>query len=565
MRVERYELLASAVAGRAIGVAGATDNSPTYSDGNTIFLADGDDPGARIIGLGVQAAMLAAHSLRPSLMRRLVGRPALARRYLALEAWRALSALDGVIPPMSVGPAPLQLTSTPEDSMWVAQSRTPIADPPPAFGTIRPRAVLSRDRSDPTAPAAGNRPESQGGLQRLELDDDESQESSVLALLSSPNTSNNLVAKLLAKAFGLGRQRSSDPGGAELPIGAARSARQGGRHTDASLFPANLEPLELPATDGGGVLYPEWDAGRRCYRPQWCAVYETSVPLDGLRPLEHRPNDRISRQLARLGAGLERRRRQMQGDVIDLDAAMEAQVEILSGSAPSEGLYVENQRRRRSLAVLLLLDVSGSSGESGSSAVTVHERQRRAAADLLEALYVLGDRVSLYGFRSEGRSAVTVSGVKSFDEPLTGVCFDRLAALTPGGFTRLGAAIRHATHVLDRYGGTDQRLLVVLSDGFPYDAGDGYDGSYGEADARRALGEARRRGIGCLCLTLGSSTDTGARRRVFGSAAHASAEELDDLAPLIGKLFRRAIASAETQRRVAERHRATGPRPETAA
>ena len=96
----------------------------------------------------------------------------------------------------------------------------------------------------------------------------------------------------------------------------------------------------------------------------------------------------------------------------------------------------------------------------------------------------------------------------------------RLDGLVPGAYTRLGAAIRHGAAVLEKRGGTSRRLLVVLSDGFAYDHG--YEGAYGEADARRALAEARRRGTGCLCLSIGAGTDAEALRRVFGTAAHAT-------------------------------------------
>ena len=87
-------------------------------------------------------------------------------------------------------------------------------------------------------------------------------------------------------------------------------------------------------------------------------------------------------------------------------------------------------------------------------------------------------------------------------------------------YTRMGAAIRHGSSVLEEQGGTVRRLLVVLSDGFAYDHS--YEGDYAEADARRALAEARRRGTACLCLSIGAGTDAESLRRVFGTAAHAS-------------------------------------------
>jgi nitric oxide reductase activation protein len=127
----------------------------------------------------------------------------------------------------------------------------------------------------------------------------------------------------------------------------------------------------------------------------------------------------------------------------------------------------------------------------------------------------------------------------------------RLAGCVPGAYTRLGAAIRHSGAVLEREAGTSRRLLVVLSDGFAYDHG--YEGAYGEADARRALAEGRRRGTGCLCLSVGAATDAAALRRVFGTAAHAVVPRTEQLPGVIGPLFRFAIGSSEAQRRTTQR------------
>ena len=104
--------------------------------------------------------------------------------------------------------------------------------------------------------------------------------------------------------------------------------------------------------------------------------------------------------------------------------------------------------------------------------------------------------------------------------------------------------------MLERHGGTSRRLLVVLSDGLAYDHG--YERLYGAADARRALAEARRRGTGCLCLTIGASTDVDELRRVFGSAAHATTARLEQLNQMIGPLFRAALRSAEVRRRISQ-------------
>jgi nitric oxide reductase activation protein len=319
--------------------------------------------------------------------------------------------------------------------------------------------------------------------------------------------------------------------------------------TSTSGAPASLDPTA--AFVPRARTYPEWDARRRRYRPDWCTVHERDPRPEDLAPMAMPDGRALRRPLARLGTGLVRTPRQPQGDDIDVDAAVEARVEALAGSTPSEAVYVESLRRRRDLAVLVLLDISGSAGEPGPAGRTVHEHQRTAAAALTTALHDLGERVALYAFNSQGRRAVHVTRVKGFDDRLDGQAVRRLGGLVPAAYTRLGAAIRHGASVLEERGGTARRLLLVLSDGFAYDHG--YEGPYGEADARRALAEVRRRGTGCLCLSVGASTGPAALRRVFGTAAHATVPTPDQLPGLIGPLFRAALRSAESQRRVFQR------------
>jgi hypothetical protein len=86
---------------------------------------------------------------------------------------------------------------------------------------------------------------------------------------------------------------------------------------------------------------------------------------------------------------------------------------------------------------------------------------------------------------------------------------------------------------------TSAGLLVVLSDGFPYD--DGYESRYAEADSYKALEELRADSVACLCLSIGASTGTDALDRVFGSASHANAATLGELSPKMDELFLGAL------------------------
>jgi nitric oxide reductase activation protein len=372
-------------------------------------------------------------------------------------------------------------------------------------------------------------------------------------MFTSPVGGGGFIGKWLKKMLSSARKtgRGGGPPGADTPTHRMNSGNRGVHAVSSLAYVSSddhgdVEGHQILAPDG--VTYPEWDVIRRRYRDAWCTVREVEPKIKASATSAIDDAIGMRRPLSRLGMGLHRRHRQPQGDDIDIDAAVEARVEVRAGSVPDEAVYLDSLRRRRDLSVLLLLDVSGSAGEPGTMGRTVHEQQRAAVANLMVALHDLGDRVALYAYYSQGRRAVSMVPVKRFDDHLDSRAMKRLNSLEPGAYSRLGAAIRHGSAVLEARGGTSRRLLVVLSDGLAYDHG--YERAYGAADARRALTEARRRGTGCVCLTIGAGTDVQSLRRVFGSTAHATIARPDQLAGLIGPLFRSALRSAEVRRKV---------------
>jgi hypothetical protein len=547
---QRLALLVSALAGRTVVVASGAPGEPAWTDGITVFIDAEASSVRQLESATVQASLLASGSLAPDLMRKLVRRPGLARRYLAVEGQRALAANDDLLPYAVRSLIDLDLasrTTSPTESLSVAAARGDIADPPATFGLIRARSLVSTHAAAAHAESRGpHSPRRDAKKELAKLDDDAADGQDVEDPFSSPVGGGGAIGKLLQLLLRRVRQLGGGgPPGAETPTHRSPDGIRGaGAVTSTSAGASEVDDVD----DSEGRKYPEWDVHRRRYRHDWCTVQESDPPRKQGHSFERPDVHALRRPLTRLGIGLDRCHRQTQGDDIDVDAAVEARVEMLAGSAPGEAVYLDSLRRRRDLAVLVLLDISGSSSEAGTFGQTVHEQQRAAAAALTVALHDLGDRVALYAYQSQGRSAVHMLPVKRFDENLGAVVMQRLGSLTPGAYSRLGAAIRHGTAVISEKAGTSRRLLVVLSDGLAYDHG--YERVYGAADARRALGEARRQGIGCLCLTIGAGTDTADLGRVFGSAAHASIPKPRQLADVIGPLFRAALRSADLRRKV---------------
>lgn len=554
-RLPGLGMLASALAGRPMAVAPLEPGEPPWTDGETVFVDPGAGTRENLEAVAVQASLIAAGSLAPEVVGAMVRHPRLARRYLAVEGHRALVRNDILLPGLLGTLADRGIggrSDSAAGSLSMASGRDALDDPPAVFGVIRPKKVLAAGNR--TAQQKGQEtpehvPRRQDSVQALEeLDDGEVDDTDDPDVFSSPVGGGGGAGNWLKKLFSSARKtgRGGGPPGADSPTHRIRSAKRG-VYAVSSLASASAE--EVPDVESAGLRYPEWDATRKSYRPDWCTVHEVEPRVKASAPQAIDGAIGVRRPLARLGMGLHRRHRQSQGDDIDIDAAIEARVEVRAGSVPDEAVYLDSLRRRRDLSVLLLLDVSGSTAEPGTLGRTVHQQQREAAANLAVALHDLGDRVALYGYFSQGRKDVTMVPVKRFDDHLDARVIRRLNSLEPGAYSRLGAAVRHGAAVLEARGGTSRRLLVVLSDGLAYDHG--YERGYGAADARRALTEARRRGTGCVCLTVGASTDITALRKVFGSTAHATIGRPDQLAGVIGPLFRSALRAAEVCRRVA--------------
>src|SRR3546814_3176801 len=108
--------------------------------------------------LCVQCALVSADSLQAAILRLLLRRPELARRYLAVEGHRALAAIEDVLPPFmytKVNRVLAQRSDSSAASLQLALSKESLAPPPEIFGTLRPREVLAAQKKAGGAAEAG--------------------------------------------------------------------------------------------------------------------------------------------------------------------------------------------------------------------------------------------------------------------------------------------------------------------------------------------------------------------------------------------------------------------------
>ena len=270
--------------------------------------------------------------------------------------------------------------------------------------------------------------------------------------------------------------------------------------------PRAQRTIDTSAVGESSVSYPEWDYRIGAYREPGATI-RMLPPQSGPQQwvvqtlAEHRSMlDAIRRRFEMLRAQRTRLRKQLDGDELDLEAYIDSHADFRAGLPMSQALYQAHRRAKRDMAIMLLIDVSGSTDGWISANRRVIDVEREALLLVCIALQEMGEPYSVQAFSGQGPHAVTVRTIKRFDEQYNNDIARRIAALEPEQYTRAGAAIRHASTTLMREPAA-HRLLLLLSDGKPNDV-DRYEGRYGVEDTRQAVTEARLQGIFPFCLTV---------------------------------------------------------------
>jgi Mg-chelatase subunit ChlD len=540
-------MLASAIAGRTLAVA---PGAVTFADGETVFVAS-DDPEHIRRAVTVQAALLASDSLAPAFAKQLRRRRrGVVERYLVLEAARSTQALGRLVAP-DVAQALRELVpslgaSSPTESLQLAAESGPVPSAPAWLGTILAHKLVTPDTQAVFAPTdADLRGDVTEKRAMAELDEDEDgedglSESKILKLLSAPLGPRNPLFSLFKSDRRRGGGKGEGQGeGSQLPISGAQAVKGIGSQARLALVAAPFTGTPPPRAPGASACYPEWDGYRGSYRQAYCHVYEYDPARGRGEPIGPRENRQLRRRLARVSLELERHRRQSAGDDLDLDALVGLEVSRAAGFAVADRIYQTRLHTKPDLGVLVLLDASGSTGETRADGTRTYDVERHVAADLVGALEDLGYRSALYGFNSQGPDRIKALRVKAFDDRFGSAACERLGNLQPDGFTRIGAALRHGAHLLETGAGVGRRLIVLISDGYPYD--DGYEHSYAEADTKRALAEAQANHIGCACLNFAPLADDARLERIFARATYVRLADADEFVEQAHDMFTTAL------------------------
>lgn len=286
----------------------------------------------------------------------------------------------------------------------------------------------------------------------------------------------------------------------------------------------------------GAFLYDEWDYRRKTFRKNWCVLREMPAhPIyDGFYgetlKRHHHLVGEIRRHFEALRGEDKILKAEPVGDNIDIDALITAYADMQTGVEMSDRLFTRKQKIDRDLAVVFMVDVSG------STKGWINDAERESLVLLCEALEILGDQYAIYGFSGMTRNRCEIYRVKGFDEPYDREVKARISGLRPQDYTRMGVTIRHLTKLLNEVEART-RILITLSDGKPDDY-DGYRGDYGIEDTRQALLEARHTGIHPFCITI----DTEAvdyLPHMYGHASYVVVDEVRKLPLKVADIYRK--------------------------
>jgi nitric oxide reductase NorD protein len=275
------------------------------------------------------------------------------------------------------------------------------------------------------------------------------------------------------------------------------------------------EPLSPP------IRYDEWDYVIGRERPSWCTLLEKPALEGDPRAIDEileRHEDLVNHVKYLVKAVQVQRpvrlKKQLEGDRLDLDACIDATIDLRSRIPPDPRVHAILGRQQRDLSVLVLLDLSQSTNDMISDgSATVLNLAREATVLLADAMARIGDSFAIHGFSSNGRHDVGYFRFKDFDRPYGELSRARLAGMTGQLSTRMGTALRHAGSFLqDRR--AHKKLILLVTDGEPSDI-DVHDAQYLVLDAKKAVEENNRHGIFTYCMSLDPKADRYVSR-IFG-------------------------------------------------
>jgi len=284
----------------------------------------------------------------------------------------------------------------------------------------------------------------------------------------------------------------------EITIGKKQANLSARVKLDLDLLPDMTEIYPL----GKGHLIDEWDYTKDKYLINYVRI-KPQVTLNVI-PIElpkrlNRAVKKIQSELDLLELDRIKNDRLPYGDEINIDTWID-----YSGhqnkSMHHQNFYTTFEKKTRDMATLILADVSLSTEGGITQDIRIIDVIKDGLMVFSEALEKLNDKFAIYSFSSLQNKKVFFHIIKNFKDKYSDLIRGRIDAMQPYYYTRLGAAIRESTKILDKQQSAN-KLLLIISDGKPNDE-DRYDGRYGIEDTKKAIEEVKKKGITPFCITI---------------------------------------------------------------
>lgn len=247
-------------------------------------------------------------------------------------------------------------------------------------------------------------------------------------------------------------------------------------------------------------FFDEWSKSSRKYLKNWCRVQvlaggeqhdstrepNASSTSNASAMLLRRLGTKAQQDITQILNAKTKRKRLSDGTDFDFDATLDQQVERRVTANPTDRIYEKRMPLQQDFAFCILVDGSLST-DSYVASVRINDLIKDSLGILRYALEDFCDSTSIFAFRSFTRSDCRITTLKRWSDSWQ-TAEENTATLSPDGFTRIGPAIRYATHALNQQIAR-KRFLFVLSDSKPTDY-DAYEGQHGLADVNRAIQEA---------------------------------------------------------------------------
>lgn len=297
--------------------------------------------------------------------------------------------------------------------------------------------------------------------------------------------------------------------------------------------------------DGSGLPprhYPEWDYQTKTFKPDWVSLYESLHPSGNAADIDklldkHKQLAKRLKQILDLLKPQQyvRVRYQEEGSELDLDVAIRSLIDFKSGAQPDPRINMSHRHDGRDIAVLLLLDLSASLNDIPAGCEqSILQLSQEAVSLLAWTIEQLGDPFAIAGFHSDTRHNVRYYHLKGYSEHWGDEVKARIAAMDAGYSTRMGAAIRHATHYLNAQK-ADKKLMLILTDGEPADI-DVQDKEYLIHDTKRAIDELSSHSIHSHCISLDKKADDYIQD-IFGKSGYTVIDRVERLPEKLPLLF----------------------------